>query len=158
MNGDDHLAGLGKLMGNLQSLELCLRIFLAEAAGENWHLPASQGTSVPENSLTNWDAFGTLISKYNKGLSAAELPLYSVDSSVVQARDALAHGRLCAPIEAFPLTLWRFGKPDKSGIVPVEQVAELSIKWFEKWRTLTREQMDRVSACAVARGHKSLSA
>jgi hypothetical protein len=94
-----------------------------------WSTPGAQ---VPENALTNWDTLGQLISKYNCVLSAAEVPLYSVDSSVVQVRDALAHGRLSAPIKAFPLTLWRFGKRDESRMVTVEQVVELSTERFEK--------------------------
>jgi hypothetical protein len=157
MTDDDHLAGLGKLMGNLQSLELCLRIFLAEEARQDWRLPAPQTKSVPETFLTNWDSLSELVNKYNRKLTAAERRLYSVDSRIVETRNALAHGRLCAPDQAaFPLTLWRFGESNESGMVSVEQIVVLSNEWLDEWRTSTQDQIVRVLACAVTRGYKSL--
>jgi hypothetical protein len=58
MIDDEHLIGLGKLIGNLQSLEFCLRVFLTEAAGEKWDSPQPGDRSVFKNHVTNWDSLG----------------------------------------------------------------------------------------------------
>jgi len=112
---------------------------------------------VAKNHLTNWDTLGQLIKKYNDKLTSAERLLYSVDSKVVDTRDALAHGRLIAPNKGFPLTLWRFGEPDQSGKVPVKQVVELSEQWFETKRKLVMDQIERIFDCAKSRNYKSLA-
>ena len=152
---EEHIDGLGRVEGNLQSLELCLRAFVVEANGETWELPQAGATSVPENHMTNWDTLETLIRKYDSKLTSPQSQLYSVDPRIVQVRDALAHGRLCAMAPEFPLTLWRFGKP-RRGMVPIEQVVKLSTQWLDVQRTLILDQMARVYQCAEARGYKSV--
>lgn len=70
---DAHALGVGKILGNLQSLEVALRVFLAaaeEAAGAP-QPPAKALTSLEagdvtaETALTNFDSLGVLISKYD---------------------------------------------------------------------------------------------
>jgi hypothetical protein len=56
MNYEDHCIGLGKLWGDLQGLEVTLRIFLTQA-------------NPSKNYITNWDFFGTLVKEYNGQLS-----------------------------------------------------------------------------------------
>jgi hypothetical protein len=80
MTDDEHIAGLGKLLANLHSLELTLRIFLAEATGQmggeqNCNFPEPGTKSVCESFLTNWDSLRQLIYKFNGTLSPAEFPM-----------------------------------------------------------------------------------
>ena len=80
MNYDDHCIGVGRLWGNLQSLEATLRFFLTQA-------------NPSENYITKWASLRTLVNKYNGLLSTAEQSLYSVDPSIVDIRNAIAVGR-----------------------------------------------------------------
>jgi hypothetical protein len=156
MNGEDHATGLGKIVSNLQSLELLLRVFLCDANKEHFTIPNAETASVPKNYLTNYDPLGRLIDKYNARLSARERPQFEVDRSLVNVRDAIAHGRLCSPVEGFPLTLYKFGKPDeKTGSVPVEAVISVSDEWLKTNVNLTRGQMEKVVSCANERGYKA---
>ena len=82
MNANDHALGLGRLMGNLQSLEATIRIFLTRA-------------DPSKNYIISRDFFGTLIGKYNDQLANDEP--YSIDQQVVTIRNALAHGLVFAP-------------------------------------------------------------
>src|SRR5215472_14404074 len=95
MDADDHALGLGRLMGNLQSLEATIRIFLARS-----------DPSI--NSIVSGETFGTLVGKYN-GQLAGDEP-YSIDRQVVTIRNALAHGLVLAPSNmSLPLTLFHAG-------------------------------------------------
>ena len=82
MNPDDHALGVGRLMGNLQSLEATIRIFLARS-----------DPSI--NSIISGPTLGPLIDEYNRQLAGDEL--YSIDQQVVTIRNALAHGLVFAP-------------------------------------------------------------
>jgi hypothetical protein len=92
MEGTEHVIGLGKIIGNLYSLELLLRIFLCEANGENLEFPDSPTGTVQETHLTNYMTLGELINAYNSKLAPPEKS-FLVDRSVVKIRDAIAHGR-----------------------------------------------------------------
>jgi hypothetical protein len=75
MNYDDHCINLGRLWGDIQVLEVTLRIFLTEA-------------NPSKNYITNLDTFGELVVEYNGQLSKAERSLYSVDTTVIHIRNA----------------------------------------------------------------------
>jgi hypothetical protein len=62
MNYHDHCIGVGRLWGNLQSLEVTLRLFLTQ-------------TNPSVNYITNLDTFGALVKKYNGQLSKDEQSL-----------------------------------------------------------------------------------
>ena len=128
MGHDDFALRLGKIVGNLQGLELVLRIFLCDANGERFEFPTHGQGSVPNNHLTNYDSLGNLVSIYNKGLLETEVDTFGVDASVVKTRDAIAHGRLLGHAECFPLTLYKFGRPipGTPTEVPLEYTVELS--------------------------------
>jgi hypothetical protein len=127
MNADDHALGLGRLMGNLQSLEGTIRIFLTR-------------TDPSKNHLISRDTFGPLVDKYNDQLANDEP--YSIDQQVVTIRNALAHGLVFAPSNmSLPLTLFH---GDLSYVMTVD--------WFQDQQTLVRVQIDRILACAKKRG------
>src|SRR5262249_8491260 len=95
MNADDHALGLGRLMGNLQSLEATIRIFLTR-------------TEPSKNYIISRDYFGTVVQKYNDQLANDEP--YSIDQQVVTIRNALAHGLVFASSDmSLPLTLYHNG-------------------------------------------------
>ena len=61
---------------------------------------------VPENALTNFDTLGQTLRKYNASVAKG----FRVDESVVDLRDALAHGRVLSAARSFPLRLFKFSK------------------------------------------------
>lgn len=155
MTDDEHLIGLGKVIGNFHALEHVLRIFLCEANGEKLEYPSSGATRVAETHLTNQKSLRPIIKEYNDGLAKVEQQ-YKVDLTVVDIRDALAHGRIASAIAAFPVTLYKFGAKDASGQICVERVDELSESWFSDKRTLVRKQLDAVIECSKSRSYKYL--
>ena len=145
MNGEDHLIGLGKVIGNLHTLEVLLRVFLSEAHGQDSSFPIKEA-EVPLTHLTNFMSLGELIDEYNEQLLENE-SAFAVLREVVEIRDALAHGRLTSLTTSFPLTLHRFGKP-RAGKVPVKLTVLLSKEWFDRNRQLVRTQLENVINCA----------
>jgi hypothetical protein len=104
MTEDDHLTGLGKVIGNFHALEHILRVLLCDAKGEKLEYPSSGASTVAETHLTNRESLRPIIEKYNDSLGPTEQQ-YRVDPTVVDIRDALAHGRIASAIDAFPVTL-----------------------------------------------------
>jgi len=128
MNPDDHALGLGRLMGNLQSLEATIRIFLAR-------------TDPSINYMTNRDFLGQLVRKYNNQLANDEP--YPIDVQVVTIRNALAHGLVFAPHDkSLPLTLFHAGLS-----------FQMTVDWFQRQQTLVQAQISNVVACAKKRGY-----
>ena len=72
MTEDDHLTGMGKLIGNFHALEHVLRIFLCDANGEKLEYPSSSAPKVAETHLTNRESVRPIIDKYNAALAATE--------------------------------------------------------------------------------------
>jgi hypothetical protein len=153
MTCDEHSKQIGKIVVNLQSLEIVLRLFLSAKAGENAQLPLPGDTTVPETWLTNYKSLGNLVGVYNAELTSIESPRFAVDETVVTVRDALAHGRIMSPTPSPPFTLFKFGKP-KKGIVAIKSIDELTAAWLSAKITLTRDQIIKVTECAHARGHE----
>lgn len=138
---------VGKLVINLQGLELLLRTFLQEQPGADpTGLPADQhifsptvGSILNLCPLTNWDTLGELIGKYNAIAEAKSRP--TLDPTLVDIRDALAHGRIAALEFGTPTRLIKYSKPLKphKKTVQVTFSALLNEDWFSK-------QVVRVSA------------
>jgi hypothetical protein len=127
MTDDEHIAGLGKLLANLHSLELTLRIFLLKPT-DKWDgnkialfLSRAPNPFAKASSLIGI-AFVSLSTSSMIHCRRRSFPCTG-STPPSFARDAIAHGRLCAKVPEFPLTLWRFGKPNESGTVSVEQAA-----------------------------------
>jgi hypothetical protein len=150
---ENHVLHLGKLVGNLQSLEALLRMYLQsitrKASGSPvsgkpyWNM--SVGDVVPENPFTNYDSLGTLLHKFNIDIEPCDRSL-KLDSSVVGIRDLLAHGRVAA--DAPDLTQMRIVKFDRpsSGAARVAAAALMDEKWFETNIALVRDEIERVHA------------
>jgi hypothetical protein len=136
LNYEDHCIGMGRLWGKLQSLELTLRLFLTQANQPESYIPKRAGSR-------------TLVNKYNGQLSKDERSLYSVDTRIVDIRNAIAHGLIVRQYRpgshasdwSFPLTLL----DDVIGQV------DMTMEWFERQQSLAQKQIDRISACGKKR-------
>src|SRR5216117_3606119 len=99
MDLEEHARLVGRLVGNLDSLEFALRAYLYEKADPpHTPLPAGHtldslkiGDAVPINAMTDYSSLGELIDRYNR-LVERSSPGLQVDRSLVSLRDALAHG------------------------------------------------------------------
>jgi len=92
------------------------------------------------NQFTNYDSLDKLIVKYNKiasGLSKLPNDL-TVNSKLVDLRDALAHGRafMSIPKTISPLLLLKFSDPKKGKTTKVEFIDVMTTNWLDekiKW-------------------------
>lgn len=153
----DHATQLGKVVANLLSLEFLLRAYLYEhvstpsdcdlAFGAQLE-SLSVGDEVTENAFTSFDTLRQLIAAYNTHVAdhAAHL---RVDERIVNLRDAIAHGRVSAPVEAEHLRLIKFSNP-RHGALVVLVNEELNPSWFTEQIRWTRDEMLKVAdACST---------
>jgi len=148
---DNHALHLGKLVGNLQSLEALLRVYLLAIAQKQWP-PASTGPSywnlsvgdvVGEDAFTNYDSLGALISKFNADVQPRDATL-RVDAAMVSVRDLLVHGRVAADDpDPGRLKIVKFDKPN-NGTVKVSACAFMDEAWFNTQNDLASAQLRRV--------------
>lgn len=148
---DNHASHLGKLVGNLQSLEALLRVYLLNIAHKQtppmsvgpsyWSL--SVGDVVAEDAFTNFDSLGALIGKFNSDVQSRDVTL-RVDPAVIPLRDLLAHGRLAADSpDPSRLKIVKFDKPD-GGNVKVVASALMDEAWFKAKNDLVIRQLQNV--------------
>jgi predicted GTPase len=149
---EEHAYNLGSVVANLQSLEFSLRLFLCATYNEPIKIPCSGQVTVPETHLTNYDSLGELIKKYNN-IAASVYSHLMLDTSVVEIRDALAHGRTLAPTPDPPVRIFKFDRP-KKGIVNVSYDQVMDQQWFNQSRKLIVEQIGKVQTCAKQLGYK----
>ncbi len=153
---DNYLRDLGKVIGNLQSLELMVRLFLHNVEFNRYGVPAPEvdlnkievGDIVPENYFSNYDSLGDLIKEYNNLLSSRKELELCVDETIVRLRDALAHGRVLGQQPEPPQQLYKFEKPSRSHQVRVEQIANLTESELKRYIHHSFEQIKKVEkAC-----------
>ena len=140
---DEHALNLGKLIANFHSLEFALRAFLVNyeiASGGSFPQSANlgemnEGDIAPENAFTNYDTLGQLINKYNNNPRILSASL-KIDATLVDIRDAIAHGRVSSAMPSSSLKLLKFDKP-KNNKVKVTFSVTMTKEWF-------REQVRRV--------------
>jgi hypothetical protein len=148
----DHALRLGKLLGNLQSLEVVLRVYLLKAASRPpssgapkkpyWDLAV--GDVVDDDEFTNFDTLGKLVAKYNADIQHKDQTLV-VDLGVVEVRDLLVHGRVAGSAEdTTTLKILKFHKP-VSGKAVVSACALMSDSWFEVHTASCYKQIQRVA-------------
>jgi hypothetical protein len=134
----DHALRLGKLLGNLQSLEVLLRVYLLKVgAGSTaghvtkkpyWDLVV--GEIVDDDEFSNFDTLGQLVEKYNQDIAIRE-PALAVDTRMIAVRDLLAHGRIAATAEdSTTLKAVKFKKP-QGGKAEVSVSVLMDDAWFD---------------------------
>jgi hypothetical protein len=137
-----HVLNLGKLVGNLQSIEMGARMVIVKL--DQWaakqvqtQLPqVKAGDSVELNAFTNDDDLDQTLEKYNK---RAPLDCRIDVVPVVRLRDALAHGRTFGFGSKKHLRLLKFSRKAKNGRVPVELAEDMTAEWFgENIRVLNK--------------------
>jgi hypothetical protein len=136
VTGDEHAQQLGGLVGNLHSLEFLLRGYLGQQPGARpFGLPPGTniysfevGSEVPENDLTSFDTLGRLVEKFNASMAAKGLQ--GIDTSLVALRDAIAHGRVSAPVADEHLRLLKFEKPSE-GKTRITYNEVMDLEWFK---------------------------
>lgn len=124
---------LGRLVNNMQELEMLLRATLFQdeitrGISKQTDKTLVQGEIIPENAYTNWDTLGVLIQKYNKLTISAGL---TIDETLVDIRDAIAHGRVFAYTPSGINQLVRFHKPENN-LVKVKFSVSMTDEWFGK--------------------------
>jgi hypothetical protein len=137
MQADEHCYRLGKLVCNLLSLEFMLRTFLSRALDPDHRTLPKQpdfddlkvGDRVREDHATNYMTLGQLIDLYNG--EVGHDPARTCDRSLVELRDAIAHGRVSSRVESEHLRLLKFSK-SRNDFVQVTFSQELNADWFER--------------------------
>jgi hypothetical protein len=130
-----HALNLGKLLGNLQSLEMGTRmaiVKLDQRAAEQVQSQLPQvkaGDSVEFNAFTNNDDLTQTLEKFNKRApNECRIDI----GLIVSLRDALAHGRTFGFGSAEHLRLLKFSRKQEDGKVVVELAVDMTDDWFRK--------------------------
>ena len=149
MTLDEHARQLGGLVGNFQSLEFVLRAFLQELptarpigiprGTDIYSFPV--GTELPENEMTSYESLDQLIYRFNSEMKKRGLP--EIDRTLVEVRDALAHGRVSAASMNDNLRLLKFDRP-VNGRVRVTFNEQLNESWFITQRKRVYEAIQSV--------------
>lgn len=100
MNQDDHALATGRIIGNLQTLELLIRLFLCEAAGQDIEFPTGAPSSMKDSYMANYLSLRQLIECYNRQLTKAETDC-SIDMARCKSVTQLRTAGLCHPLKAF---------------------------------------------------------
>lgn len=149
----DHVLRLGKLLGNLQSLETLLRIYLLKVGSAvadtrvvkkpYWDLVV--GDIVDDDEFSNYDTLGKLVAKYNLDISKRESSL-CIDTQLIAVRDLLAHGRIAAAAaDTASLKVVKFEKP-QDGKAVVSASVLMDDDWFDTNIANCRVQIENVSS------------
>ena len=155
---ENHVLYLGRLVGNLHSLEVLLRVYLATSGAKRRgaqvpHGPPvilSIGDTLDEDEFTNYDSLGELVKKFNADV-IGHAPHLQVDTKVVPLRDLLAHGRVSADApDEKRLRIVKFDRPS-GGRVRVSDAALMDEGWFKTNIDLVLTQIERVDT--ALRGH-----
>lgn len=128
-----HALNLGKLVGNLLTIEMAARMFIAKHEAKlnvNFakQLPTIKADDLVENdAFTNPDDLWQTLSKYNKRAPSE----YKVSTDeIVALRDALAHGRAFGFGSKRHLRLIKFSRKKIGGKIKVELVKDMDDEWF----------------------------
>jgi hypothetical protein len=152
MTAQDHIVQVGSIITNLQGLETVIRIFLARVNNQTPRMPGPTDEFADENFLTNFKSLGSLIDEYD-GLLTKDEQKFQVDRSVLDVRDAFAHGRLLSVGDVYPATLFKFGI-SRDGKVPIAFREVLTVEWLNKTKLMMRDEQMKVVNCHKARGYK----
>jgi hypothetical protein len=152
--GEDekHVLGVGQIVTNLQALEFLLRLFLSklESGGDRSKegpnpLGFKVGDRVPVNALTNYDSLAEVVRKYNDRVGDSA---FRVDPSVVDLRDAFAHGRVLARQPRRPLHLIKLARPEGDAVTVTTHLV-----LTDDWIASTRARL----AGEIAKAHAAVT-
>ncbi|VWC44293.1 hypothetical protein [Burkholderia lata] len=154
---DEHSNLLGKLHGNLSSLEATLRLFLSQdvrghAAPRQGDWNRGIGEEVDETPMTDWRSLGQLIDDFNTISVRRDLGVV-IDRGIVTIRDAFAHGRIMLHEGDADMRLVKFSRPVR-GRVKVEFNQLLTAEWMDEQRQRARDAMFTVLNAIEAIGGK----
>lgn len=128
-----HALNLGKLVGNLLTIEMAARMFLAkheevfQSKVTTQLLQVSEGDLVESDAFTNSDDLRQTLQKYNKRAPSS----FAVSiGEIVALRDALAHGRTFGFGQIPHLRLLKFSRKATEGKYRVELAQDMSEAWF----------------------------
>ena len=147
----DYSESAGKILANLQALELLLRQFLYDKRDPPFSPlvrslnELSKGDAAPLNPLTDWSSLPKLIGRYNHRVGAR--PEFSVTNDVVTVRDVLAHGRVWLPDwhaqPDAPVLLLKFAQPS-GNTAEVEFSQSASAAWLDATLSLVAGEVAKV--------------
>lgn len=152
---EEHPKQLGKLIGNLHTIEELARFWLAinEAGSLEATRPElpkiKEGDLVDITPLSGPESLKPILEKYNKHIPK-NCPDLKVDvDTIVNLRDALAHGRVFGfgdPQNASltPLRLIKFAKNAKNKKVKVELCADMTDEWFTENIQILEKGLDNM--------------
>lgn len=127
----EHAKNLGKLLQNLLTLELLLRLCILKKEGKIFPLDISEleeGDKVLFNVLTNRDDLEKVINRFH---SYKNMPHKLDKEMVLKIRNAIVHGRLLSKKAGGSMWVFKFSKP-KDGFVTIEVAQEMDSKWFNE--------------------------
>ena len=153
MKPEDHTQWVGAIMTNLSALETVIRRFLVADRRQESSFPKPGDKDAKRNYLTTYLSLNDLIKKYHNTLREDEAK-FRVDDSVINIRDAFAHGRMVTD-SGLPFHLWKFGHL-KQGRVPVEFSQQLTTDWLKDAAAMMEREKDKVVECFKARGFEGL--
>ncbi len=144
-----HALRLGKIIGNLQSLELGARLFLDNT---DTHRGTQLMSSLPTLGNNDWVPLCPLsdgsdlrqvLERFNKLAPEHRLEV----DRIVRLRDALAHGRIFGKgLMQQDSTLWllKFSREIKDEKVQVSSIEEMTESWFNDNIKFLKGSMERV--------------
>ena len=144
---ETHALSLGKLTGNLQSLEMSARMVIVkldQRVAEQVQTQLSQvktGDMVEINAFTNGDDLAQTLERYNK---QAPLDCRIDIRPIVNLRDALAHGRTFGYGSMKHLRFLKFSRKTKNGKVFVELALDMTDEWFRENIRILEQALEKI--------------
>jgi hypothetical protein len=133
-NFEIHALKLGKLVGNLQTIEMAARMAIVKLDEYSASQVATQLPQVKEGGRVEWNAFTNsndlrqTLEKYNKHAPTE----CKVDvTPIVNLRDALVHGRTFGFGDLKHLRLLKFNRKQDKGKVVVDMAQDMDDEWFD---------------------------
>lgn len=143
-----HALNLGKLIGNLQTIEMAARLAIVKldkASGDRVQaqLPQVKIDELVElNAFTNKDDLNQTLEKYNKW---ASLDCRVDRKPIVMLRDALAHGRIFGTGSMKYLRLLKFSQKANDGKVAVVLAVDMTDEWFQESLLLLTQAIAKIT-------------
>lgn len=143
-----HALSLGKLLGNLQSIEMGARLAIVKLDARAAQIVQAQlptakvGDDVEVNAFSNNDDLRQTLEKFNK---RAPHTCHIDVGPVVDLRDTLAHGRTfgSGPLGS-PLRLLKFSRKAQDNRVSIEVAEDMTPEWFQSKITMLERVLDKV--------------